>query len=188
MIRTVILMGGLLLATIPAFGGLGNKKAAYVGGTLASLKAGAEGTLQVSAADAASFQYDGGQLSIPYNKVESIEYGQKAGRRVGVAIAVSPLALFSKKRKHFLTISFLDAEGKKQGAVFELGKDIPSATPWSTLRPGAESRSSTSPKRPRSTSGTEGVLPAPPETEVYISTAAREARGAGPATSAPRPG
>jgi hypothetical protein len=53
-----------------------------------------------------------------------LEYGQKAGRRVGVAIMVSPLALFSKKRNHYLTITYTDSEGKEQAAVFELGKDI----------------------------------------------------------------
>jgi hypothetical protein len=37
---------------------------------------------------------------------------------------VSPLALFSKKRNHFLTISYKDAAGKDQSGVFELGKDI----------------------------------------------------------------
>lgn len=32
--------------------------------------------------------------------------------------------LFSKKRKHFVTIGYKDAEEKEQVAVFELGKDI----------------------------------------------------------------
>jgi hypothetical protein len=41
---------------------------------------------------------------------------------------VSPLALFSKKRKHYLTIGFTDADGKQQGAVFELGKDTVRST------------------------------------------------------------
>lgn len=63
-------------------------------------------------------------LVIPYDKITAIEYGQKAGRRVGVAILVSPLALFSKKRKHFLMVSYDDAAGKEQAAVLELGKDI----------------------------------------------------------------
>jgi hypothetical protein len=36
----------------------------------------------------------------------------------------SPLALFSKKRNHYLTVGFKDAAGKDQAAVFELGKDI----------------------------------------------------------------
>ena len=37
---------------------------------------------------------------------------------------VSPLALFSKKRNHYLTIAYKDAAGKDQSGVFELGKDI----------------------------------------------------------------
>ena len=37
---------------------------------------------------------------------------------------VSPLALFSKKRNHFLTIAYRDTAGKDQAGVFELGKDI----------------------------------------------------------------
>ena len=32
--------------------------------------------------------------------------------------------LFSKKRKHYLTINFKDAAGKDQAVVFELGKEI----------------------------------------------------------------
>ena len=34
------------------------------------------------------------------------------------------MALFSKKRKHFLTVSYTDADGQAQAVVFELGKDI----------------------------------------------------------------
>jgi hypothetical protein len=37
---------------------------------------------------------------------------------------VSPLALFSKKRNHYLTITYKDSSEKEQAAVFELGKDI----------------------------------------------------------------
>ena len=43
---------------------------------------------------------------------------------IGVAIVVSPIALFSKKRKHFLTVNYTDDKDKQQALVFELGKDI----------------------------------------------------------------
>jgi len=33
------------------------------------------------------------------------------------------MALFSKKRRHFLTIGYKDADDKQQAAVFELGKN-----------------------------------------------------------------
>jgi hypothetical protein len=62
--------------------------------------------------------------------VIDLEYGQKAGRRVGLSVGlavVNPVALaglFSKKRKHYLTIGYVGEAGKEQVAVFELGKDI----------------------------------------------------------------
>ena len=108
----------------PLLAGLGSKDAQYVGGTVAAIPEKAEGKLELGESEA-KFSWGKGQsVSIPYKLIESIEYGQKAGRRVGMAIAVSPVALFSKKRKHFLTVSYVDASGNKQGAVFELGKDI----------------------------------------------------------------
>jgi len=68
--------------------------------------------------------------SIPYDRIIDIEYGQKAGRRVGAAVAtallLSPIGLFllfSKKRKHYVTIGYKDGEEKEQVAVFELSKD-----------------------------------------------------------------
>lgn len=113
----------ITLLTLPTFA-LDKKKTAYIGGTVADLKEGTEGIS--SAADETNFVFEHkkGKLTIPYAQVEELEYGQKAGRRVAVAILVSPLALFSKKRKHYLTISYKDAEGKGQAAVFELGKDV----------------------------------------------------------------
>ncbi len=116
----------LLVALIApfAFAGLGSKKAMYVGGTVTSIREGTEGTPSTDNDKAYEFTYAGGKLVIPYDRVDSIEYGQKAGRRVGVAIAISPFALLSKKRKHFLTISWKDDDDKQQAAVLELGKDI----------------------------------------------------------------
>jgi hypothetical protein len=94
----------------------------YVGGTLSSIPEKAEGRLDLTGEAELKFKYKKVEVTIQYAKIESIEYGQKAGRRVGVALAVSPLALFSKKRKHYVTIGFTDDAGKKQGAVFELSK------------------------------------------------------------------
>jgi len=108
------------------------KSARYVGGTVAVFKQAINGTWEV-AENAVVFtaEKDGGKVSIPYDKIETLEYGQKVGRRLGAAmtgaIIVNPLflfMLFSKKRKHFLSIAYVDEEGKKQGAVFELGKGI----------------------------------------------------------------
>lgn len=114
----------LCLLSISAYAGLGSKKTAYIGGTITSIKEGTEGVSSTTDEKAWIFDYKKGKLAIPYEKVTELEYGQKAGRRVAVAILVSPLALFSKKRKHYLTITYLDESGKQQAGVFELGKDV----------------------------------------------------------------
>jgi hypothetical protein len=104
---------------------VGGDKALYVGGTVAGLKEKSEGKLDTTNETAAVFTVKKmDALSIPYAAITELEYGQKAGRRVGMAIMISPLALFSKKRNHFLTVSYKDGTGKEQAAVFELGKDI----------------------------------------------------------------
>jgi len=101
------------------------EQARYVGGTLTGLAENSEGTLELGDEALIFVAKKGGtRIAIPYNKVQSLEYGQKAGRRVAAAVVVSPLFLFSKKRKHFVTIEFLDEAGKKQGAVLELAKGI----------------------------------------------------------------
>ena len=43
---------------------------------------------------------------------------------MGLALTISPWLLLSKKRKHFLTISWKDENDKDQAAVLEIGKDI----------------------------------------------------------------
>jgi hypothetical protein len=115
----------VLVCVVPAQAAVRGKDVKYVGGTVNGMPENAEGELDLSREDGAVFTAKTGQsVFIPYKSVESLEYGQKAGRRVGVALAVSPLLLFSKKRKHFLSVSFVDDQGRKQGAVFELAKGI----------------------------------------------------------------
>jgi hypothetical protein len=107
-----------------AYAGLGSKKTMYVGGTINSVKEKTEGVSSASDEKDFIFTYKQGKLTIPFDKITELEYGQKAGRRVGMAILISPLALFSKKRKHYLTITYMDQNNKQQAGVFELGKDV----------------------------------------------------------------
>jgi hypothetical protein len=113
-----------LLLADTTWAGLGNKKTMYVGGTVTAIKEGDEGTSSTQSEKVFEFDYKDGKLTIPYERINDLEYGQKAGRRIGLAIAVSPLLLFSKKRKHFLTIGYQDENDKQQAAVFELGKEV----------------------------------------------------------------
>ena len=136
--RTSTVLVLFLLCQSVAFAGIGSKKAAYMGGTMAAFKESKkviEGTLDTSNNDELRFIYKMNKTEqsavIPYSSVIDLEYGQKAGRRVGMAVGTTILlgplgllSLLSKKRKHYLTIGFKDSEGKDQVAVFELGKDI----------------------------------------------------------------
>jgi hypothetical protein len=125
---------GILLAALLLFpfsmeaGGLDKKKAKYVGGTVLSVKTETEGSSSTDDENVFVFAYKDGdkdaKLTIPYSRINDLEYGQKAGRRVGLAVTVSPWLLLAKKRQHFLTIGFKDENDRQQAAVFELGKDI----------------------------------------------------------------
>ncbi len=122
--RVVALVLTAVFFIAPLAEALDSKKAAYIGGTVPGLSEGTEGVLNTKLEDKLTFTTKTQTLEIPYTQIESLEYGQKAGRRVAVAVLVSPLALFSKKRKHYLTIEYKDAAGKSQAGVFELGKEI----------------------------------------------------------------
>lgn len=110
-----------LAAGILVHGAVRGDSAMYVGGTTA-MEQNTKGRIDTSDAARMIFSSKNGQIEIAYGSILSLEYGQKAGRRVSVALAVSPLALFSKKRKHYLTIGYADAAGNRQGAVFEIAK------------------------------------------------------------------
>ncbi len=115
---------GLMVFALGAEAGLDGKKMMYIGGTVTSIKEGTEGVSSTDNEKVFVFTYKGGTLAVPYDRVNDLEYGQKAGRRLGLALTVSPLLLLSKKRKHYLTVGFTDEQDKQQAAVFEIGKDI----------------------------------------------------------------
>ena len=108
----------------PLWAGIPSRKAVYQGGTLVAPQARTEGVVSTSDPDVFVFAWRKGMLRLSYDDLNLLEYGQKAGRRLALAIVVSPLFLLSKKRKHYLTVGFIDERGEQQAAVFELGKKI----------------------------------------------------------------
>lgn len=103
--------------------GIDKDGAMYMGGTVTTIPEQTEGKLDFAQPDKMVFRWKNGAWDLPYTQIISLEYGQKAGRRVGVAVVITVWALFSKKRRHFLTIGFRDAEGKQQAALIEVGKN-----------------------------------------------------------------
>lgn len=97
----------------------------YVGGTMSNIPGGTDGNLDTSDPKVLKWSSSKGHFEIPYQGITSVEYGQKAGRRVGVALVISPWLLISKKRKHFLTVGYKDSGEKQQGVVLELPKGTP---------------------------------------------------------------
>lgn len=111
--------------TTSMYAGVGGKEAAYRGGSINSIKEGREAKMIF---DEKVARFEG--LQIPYEGIESIEYGQNAGRRIGAAAALTVLAgpigllaLASKKKKHMVSLTWKDQGGVAQAAVFEFGKD-----------------------------------------------------------------
>lgn len=130
-----LLLISVFALELPLYAGLGGDKSLYVGGTATVAKE-TEGVLSAEDTKTLTFKPDKGDaakngLNIPYDKVSSLEYGQHAGRRVGatVALGVTTLGigalplLFSKKRRHYLTVAYKDEQGAEQAAIFEVGKN-----------------------------------------------------------------
>jgi PEGA domain len=62
------------------------------------------------------------QFSIPAKAVTEIFYSRVAGRRIKTAILVSPLLLFTKGKKHYMTLSFNDGASQVGAVEFKLDK------------------------------------------------------------------
>jgi hypothetical protein len=121
--KSVALVLILALVWLPlAEASVKSGQAMYVGGTIAGLPEATMGRLDSKSDKVLVFESPQGRFEIPYENVTSLEYGQKAGRRLGVALTITIWALLSKKRKHFLTIGFTDENEKPQGVVLEIPK------------------------------------------------------------------
>ena len=101
----------------------GSNKAVIVGGSLPGLPETAKGRIDTTDEEAFLFDSKSVEVEIPWEKINMLEYGQRAGRRIGLAIVVSPLFLTSKSRKHFLTLSFVDERDRQQALVFQIDKN-----------------------------------------------------------------
>jgi hypothetical protein len=117
-----IVLVALLLLEPLCLGAVTGKEVMYVGGTIPNLPEGTIGKLDTNSDKVFVFASPKGRFEIPYENITSLEYGQKAGRRLAVALTISIWALLSKKRKHFLTIGYTDENDKPQGVVLEVPK------------------------------------------------------------------
>jgi MGT family glycosyltransferase len=138
---SVVTLVALLMLASHAFA-LDKYKAAYVGGTLAQFhdpNDQAEGRLDVSDASELLFtadrnSVDGRRVRIDYASIQDLEFAQQVSRRavttIGAAALAGPMGLFVRpaNRRHYLTITFLDEEGRNQVVILELGNEIVRST------------------------------------------------------------
>ena len=61
-------------------------------------------------------------FTIPTGAITEVFYSRVSGRRIGAAILVSPLLLFTKGRKHYMTLSFNDGKELVGAVEFKLHK------------------------------------------------------------------
>jgi hypothetical protein len=115
-------LAALLLIEPLGLAAVTGKQVMYVGGTVPELPEGAIGKLNTKSDKVFVFESPKGKFEIAYENITSLEYGQKVGRRLGVALTISIWALLSKKRKHFLTIGYTDDNDKPHGVVLEIPK------------------------------------------------------------------
>lgn len=103
-------------------------RAEYVGGTAAQLQSGAAGSIDVRDQQYFAFYTKKAQVRVRYDKIDDLEYGQKVDRRLLMAAVISPMFLLSKRRKHFLSIGYVDEDGNHQALVFRVDKNDIRAT------------------------------------------------------------
>jgi hypothetical protein len=109
----------LILGT--AAGLCAQSRVEYIGGTAAKITAGTSGAITVSDTQYFAFYSRKSNVRVAYDKINLLEYGQTVGRRLDLAIIISPAFLLVKKRKHFLTVGYADEDGKQQALVFPRG-------------------------------------------------------------------
>jgi hypothetical protein len=97
-------------------------RAEYIGGTLSRFSAGDEGRIHTLNETAMVFATKKASIGVPYERINLLEYGQNASRRVVLAVTISPLFLLTKARKHFLTVGYEDDRGKQQAIVLRIEK------------------------------------------------------------------
>lgn len=113
-----------VLGTGLALAGAPGGRVEYIGGTVADLTTKTEGRMNTMDGSqlVVHFKNQKTAITVPFERINQLEYGQKVDRRYLSAVLISPLFLLAKTRKHFLTVGFEDAEGRQQAMIFRVAK------------------------------------------------------------------
>jgi hypothetical protein len=111
-----------LLLVLPTLVAQPGFRAQFVGGTLPGIELKSDTHLDMTSSEALTLRGSRAEFRIEYSKVNSLEYGQTVSRHYAAAVLISPVLLLSKSRKHFVTVGYLDTDGKEQALVFRVDK------------------------------------------------------------------
>jgi hypothetical protein len=118
-LSVVILLG--LSSLLQA--GENGSRVLYVGGTVPGVRNKSSARIGLLDDEALKLDLKGDSLVIPYKDVSTLEYGLRVSRRYVEAVLLSPIFLVAKRKTHFLTIGYMDSNGKQQAVVLEVNKD-----------------------------------------------------------------
>jgi hypothetical protein len=104
----------------------------YAGGTLPGCAAKPAARLYLPNPEALLLRCGTSEVTVAYNAITKMEYGQSLHRRYGTAAGTAALPvlwpvtaaiLLKRSRKHFLTIEYAEAGGQRQAMVLRVEKD-----------------------------------------------------------------
>lgn len=110
----------IALAPLLQAGDAGNK-VLYVGGTVSGLPNKTSIRIELLEADVLTVTAKEISFQVPYKDINTLEYGLRVSRRYLEAALISPMFLIAKKKTHFLSIGYTDAEGHQQAMVLQVG-------------------------------------------------------------------
>ena len=114
----------ILSLAVPALAsGVEGEDVKYVGGTIANLKEGGVGRLDIAGNNAFVFEYGGSRVKIPYASIQRFQYTQPLARRLGVAATIAVGIVKRRQRRHVVEVYFRDIAGVNQVGVFEVSKE-----------------------------------------------------------------
>ena len=112
----------LALSSVLQAGDTGSR-VQYIGGTVPGVPNKSSARIDLHQSDSLKLSVRGNAFLVPYKDVTTLEYGLRMSRRYVEAALISPVFLLGKKKTHYLTIGYTDADGKQQAMVLEVGKD-----------------------------------------------------------------
>jgi hypothetical protein len=117
----LLVTGGALTACLPAAQAVGAR--AYLAGTtLSEFPSRCAVRVDMTGDRELLFVTHSLTLHVPYDKVNALEYGQHVGERILAAVLISPLVVLGKSRKHFVSVGYVDANGRQQVLFMQVNK------------------------------------------------------------------